>query len=609
MQTESAKPAPRTGMMSDLATYLKWITATAPLLAWGAFLLIVLSSLSEGLGLALLPSILSVAGLDLQGAGNLEVFAHAMSRALAAVGLKPTLAVLLVIFFLLTSMRTLLRRVQYLGMLALDQSSLLALRNRLYRAVLNANWLFLCRSRSAEFAHALTSEMTRVGQIMILSLTLAGEIAVAMIYGLITLVLSPAFAGLVVAAAALLIFLLRGTVTSLHDSGARFSAATQRLHNGMSEVLQHLKTAKTYGAEGQSLQMFVSFNRDVMDAALDMGRRRALASALFEGGSILILCLMIYVLIEMLHAPAAGVLMLLLIFARLIPHLQSGHQHFRELAGMLPSFANVMEQVRRCEAAAEPPGDHDRRLKLQTFISLDAVTFSYGTAGAGAVRDIDLVIGAGKIVALVGPSGAGKSTIIDLIMGLLTPQSGAVSIDGHRLAPTDAHAWRKEIGYVAQDAPLLNLTVRDNMLWGRPDATDDEIMAALQRAGATPFIEALPAGLDSIVGERGILFSQGERQRLALARALLRKPALLILDEATNGLDAETETLVMRQIDGLRATTSVLLVAHRLSTIRWADLVYVIDAGAVAESGRWDDLNRRSRGRFRALCEAQYLVA
>jgi ATP-binding cassette subfamily C protein len=363
----------------------------------------------------------------------------------------------------------------------------------------------------------------------------------------------------------------------------------------MNDVLAQLKTAKTFGLDDRPMRMFAVHNRGIMDATLQMGRRRASASALFEVGATVMLCAMVYVLVALLALPAASVLIALLIFSRLMPHLQSGHRHFRELAGMLPAFAIVMAEIRRCEAAAERTDATDRMPVLRDALRFAGVTFSHVAGGAAGVRDVDLAVPAGKVVALVGPSGAGKSTIVDLAMGLLLPQAGAITVDAQALTGATAPDWRRRIGYVAQDAALLNLSIRENMQWADPDADDGAITAALAQAGVEARVRALPQGLDSVVGERGVLFSQGERQRLALARALLRRPSLLVLDEATNGLDAETEAAIMQRLTGRAAHMTVLIVAHRLSTIRCADLIYAVEAGRVTPAASWDELARREQ--------------
>jgi ATP-binding cassette subfamily C protein len=211
----------------------------------------------------------------------------------------------------------------------------------------------------------------------------------------------------------------------------------------------------------------------------------------------------------------------------------------------------------------------------------------------------------GEVVALVGPSGAGKSTIADLMTGLLTPDSGRVTVDGVVLDETRARAWREQVGYVSQDTYLFHDTVRANLMWARPGASEAEVREALGLAAAEQFVDALAAGLDTVIGERGASISHGERQRLALARALLRHPRLLILDEATNSLDAHNEQRILDTIERLRGGLTIVMIAHRIAAVRRADRIYVVERGTIVESGSWNELCAREHGRFRALCESQ----
>jgi ATP-binding cassette subfamily C protein len=178
-------------------------------------------------------------------------------------------------------------------------------------------------------------------------------------------------------------------------------------------------------------------------------------------------------------------------------------------------------------------------------------------------------------------------------------------VDGVALDPERLRSWRDRIGYVPQDTFLFHDTVLANLLWARPDAGLDEVWRALTLAVADDFVRGLPDGLDTIVGDRGMLVSGGERQRLSLARALLRQPQLLILDEATSALDSESERRIQQAIDRLHGQITIVVIAHRLSTIRNADLIHVIERGDIVESGRWADLAARPGGRLRTLCQAQ----
>jgi ATP-binding cassette subfamily C protein len=193
----------------------------------------------------------------------------------------------------------------------------------------------------------------------------------------------------------------------------------------------------------------------------------------------------------------------------------------------------------------------------------------------------------------VGPSGSGKSTIADLANGLLQPTRGRLLLDGRELGPAEMRQWRRQIGYVGQDTVLFHQSVRENLLWVRPQATAEDLRQALLLASAD-FVYELPRGLETIVGDRGIMLSSGQRQRISLARALLRKPTLLILDEATNALDLENEARILDAIQEALHTQpsalTVLMIAHRASAIRRADRIFELDGGRIARSGTWAEL-------------------
>jgi ATP-binding cassette subfamily C protein len=208
-------------------------------------------------------------------------------------------------------------------------------------------------------------------------------------------------------------------------------------------------------------------------------------------------------------------------------------------------------------------------------------------------------------ILLIGNSGSGKTTTVDLLIGFYQPQVGRILIDGKDLRELDLRAWRRFVGYVPQETFLFHDTVRANMLWACPDASDADILDAFRQAAADQFVAALPLGLETVLGDRGMRLSGGERQRLALARALLRRPALLVLDEATSALDSDNERLVLQSIQALRGRVAIVIITHRLSTIRGADRVHVLDEGRLVESGGWESLMADPGSRLAALCQAQ----
>ncbi len=231
--------------------------------------------------------------------------------------------------------------------------------------------------------------------------------------------------------------------------------------------------------------------------------------------------------------------------------------------------------------------------------------FSYSYDGHKAnLNNINATIPKGKMIAIVGESGAGKTTLIDAIIGFNEPISGEIEIDGISLHDFDINSYRKKIGYVPQESILFNMSIKDNLIWAKDDSTDDDVKKVCKLANADEFIEKFPKGYNTVVGDRGIRLSGGQLQRIALARAMIRKPDLLILDEATSALDTTSERIIQKAIEKISSKTTLVVIAHRLSTIVNADYVYVMDNGCIEEKGSYDDLIMQ-RGMFYNMVESQ----
>jgi len=237
-------------------------------------------------------------------------------------------------------------------------------------------------------------------------------------------------------------------------------------------------------------------------------------------------------------------------------------------------------------------------------IALDHVNFSYRTEGPEVLHDVCLDIAAGQVLGIVGPSGSGKSTLTKLVQRLYVPERGRVLIDGIDLALVDVAWLRRQIGVVLQENVLFNRSIRDNIALADPGLPMDQVIAAARLAGAHEFILELPQGYDTVVGERGSSLSGGQRQRIAIARALITDPRILILDEATSALDYESERVVHQNMRQIARGRTVLIIAHRLSTVRLADRIITVDRGRVVEDGTHDELIRTG-GNYAALYRQQ----
>jgi ATP-binding cassette subfamily C protein len=401
-----------------------------------------------------------------------------------------------------------------------------------------------------------------------------------------------------------LMFLLKKKTKVAYETGEGLSEAMSGLYNAISEHLNGMKTAKSYGVEEHHIEIFKRLAEQVRHKYTYAVQNQAEVNYWFNIGSVIILSLILYVSIQILSIPTAGVLLLLFLFARVMPKLSSIQQNFQSSINMMPSFSRVMELQKRCEEAAETETERFVKIDVGNGIKFNKVSFSYD-GSSPVIKDLDIAIMPGQTTAIVGPSGAGKSTIADLVMGLIVPNQGCILVDEGELNLERMKAWREQIGYVPQDTFLFHDTLKNNLLWAKPDASEEEINQSLRFAAAEEFVLGLPKGTDTILGDRGVLISGGERQRIALARALLRKPSLLILDEATSSLDSENEKRIHNAIEKLHGQMTILVISHRLSTIRGADVIHVIEEGQLVESGTWDELTAKENGRFRALCQAQ----
>ena len=589
------------------ATLQKYIIALITIISWKVALalgLMVSLSLMEGISLLILVPLLKLVGLDVQrGAlGRIDEF---VSSIFATIGLRPTLIAVLGFYVFIVVIHSLLKRWESSVGLTLQYEFVVHLRQRLYRAIANTNWLFFVRHRSSDFIHALTIEMERIGAATYYILDLLATAIVAIVYILFTLKLSAVMTGLVFLSGGILMLLLKGKTKVAQVTGEGLSEAMSSLYAAVTEHLSGMKTAKSYCAEDRHTDIFGKLTEQVLSIYTRTVENQAEVNYWFNIGSVIILSLILYISSQVLSIPTAAVLLLLFLFARIMPKFSSIQQSFQSIINLLPSFTNIMEMQQRCEKATEPKTDRTEKFNLQHGIRFEQVSFSYDYQGKSPViSNLDLIIKAGETTAIVGPSGAGKTTIADLVMGLIFPMRGHILVDDVELNAEWIKAWREQIGYVPQDTFLFHDSLRANLLWAKPDAKGEEINQSLRFAAAEEFILGLPNGMDTILGDRGVLVSGGERQRIALARALLRKPSLLILDEATSSLDSENEKRIQNAIEKLHGQMTILIISHRLSTIRGADVIHVIEEGQLVESGTWDELIAKN-GRFKELCKAQ----
>jgi subfamily B ATP-binding cassette protein MsbA len=374
----------------------------------------------------------------------------------------------------------------------------------------------------------------------------------------------------------------------------------------LSQVFQGARHVKAYGMEAHETARAVEVTERVYRLVERVSRVRSAASPMMEAlGGIAIAAIILYGGAQMIAGTRTAGDFLSFIMALLLAYAP-----FKSLASLQVGLqeglaaADRLFQVMDIEPKIKDRADARPLVVTGGAIRFTDVHFHYG-ADAPALNGIDLAIPAGQKVALVGPSGAGKSTILNLIPRFYDVESGSVSIDGLDLRAVTLASLRAAIGLVSQEISLFDDSVRANIAYGRPGASEAEIVAAAKGAAAHDFILDLPQGYDTLVGEHGVRLSGGQRQRLAIARAILKSAPILLLDEATSALDTESERLVQDVLRRLTVGRTSIVIAHRLSTIVDADLIYVIDQGQVAESGTHESLLAR-RGVYARLWDMQF---
>lgn len=596
-------PSPTADLPGLFASYARSLAREVGARLWLAVVVLVAIGLLEGSGLLMLVPLLHALGFSggriAGGIPGLLSESAEQARALPLV-----LGALIAIKAAQAALRA------WSGTLTLriETAFVTLLRERFYRALIAADWLFLARQRASDLSQALLEELPAIGQATRQLLTLGSVALVALVQVGVALALSPAMTAFALGAGAVVGLGLRQLRRHSFALGKTGVAQRTEMAASVSEHLAGLKLAKSHGRESRHFELFRRGAQAIAEHRLRLQRLGALTGVWLEVGAVVALSVFVWFAVAVRHVPAAPLLVLVFVFTRLLSHVTQMQNLWHAFAESLPSFAATERTRAALLAAAEPPAPAAALpFAVRDAIRLEGVAFRYDPAQpAWALREIDLVIPARGVLALCGPSGAGKSTLADILLGLLRPTHGRVLLDGADLAGR-LHEWRASIGYVPQETFLFHETIRANLLWARPDAAETDLLAALRAAAAEEFVRRLPLGLDTIVGDRGVRLSGGERQRLALARALLRRPTLLVLDEATSALDSPSERLVQDAVERLRGEFTLVVIAHRLSTVRAADHIVVLEGGRIAESGAWDELAARDGGAFRALLAAAEL--
>jgi len=568
---------------------------------WVLVAMVFAMSYAEALGISLFYPLLS--------GGGISSMPSPMQRAFAILHVPPTLTGVLVALVMVFVAKGILQFASGAYQYRVSSETTRKIRQRLLSGLGAIDYAHLTSLNTGSLTNLLTTEVSRTTTAFVYFARLFPHvISIAVFFAII--VYADASFALVVGGTGFVVFYLMRMLSAASGS---YSGRTTEDNNTLSSLLvQTLQAAKYLLATaryGRLERQMSSTAHRLADGEYRIGAMYSLAGALSQPLVVLFLSAVLYYQAVVLNASLVPVFVLLLYLYRIMTEvfaLQLEWQNFCVFIGGLDIVSDTIDEIER---HAEPSGQ-GAYTGLHASLELRNASFAHGDRPI--LRDVSLTIARHTTVGFVGESGAGKSTLMDLVNGMLRPQAGAVLLDGQDLRGLETSSYRTRLGYVPQEAVLFDDTVANNIGLWEADLADptylERVEDAARRAHCDPFIQEMPQGYRSMVGDRGVKLSGGQRQRLAIARELFKQPEVLLLDEATSALDSESEEAIRRSIESLRGQMTILIVAHRLSTIKNCDRIYVVEAGRIVEQGSFAELFAVEGSRFRRMCDAQSLL-
>ncbi len=452
------------------------------------------------------------------------------------------------------------------------------LRLALLRALLSTRWGYFLDQQVGSMANAAGTEVMRAS-----TAYLHASIAIAMsiqafAYFTVAMLVSWKITLIFMSSASLILYLLFNMVRKAKRAGKKQTRLLQSLLARLADSLQSLKAFKAMGRENLADELLSSDTLKLNKALRKQVFSKATLRGIQEPMTTLLVIIGLYMMLVPLHMDLPEVMLLIFLMARMLTQAGKVQRKYQDMVVCESAYWSLQEKINNAVQQQEPSGG-EIKATLERGITIDRVDFGYGEQMI--LSNVSLEIPCRTFTSIVGPSGSGKTTLVDLITGLFQPVKGNVLIDGIPLPEIDLRSWRHMIGYVPQETILLHDSVFTNVTLGEPSMTLEDAEYALRAAGAWDFVNKMPEGIQTTVGERGAKLSGGQRQRIAIARALIHRPQLLILDEATSALDPETEAAICQTLKELRGQLTILAISHKSALVNVADRVFQISDGSI----------------------------
>ena len=574
-----------------------WVTA-------GLVFLLISASTVEGIGIGFLVPLLEALSSQDDAVPKSQVSSY-ISGAFEALGIPFVLWTIMLGGFLLFVLQSMLKYLRE-TLTTLAAAAMVAdVRTRLFHNLLHMDLAYIHRKKGGEFINSLITEAVRLQSVYLHSVNLLARLMETAVYLALALLLSWPLVlvamGLIGAAA----LMVRYELKRANRLGRSLTAANASIQSTAIEHVSGIRLLKAFNLENISSSAFKDRVSELPRVSYALAKSRSRLEVLYETGMVGGLLFIVYYAVTRFEMSIPLLLTFIFILYRFYPKVGGINKALHQIVGDMPGARQVLGLIEETQNPSVRSGVL-RFDRLEDGISFEAVNFSYDSS-VPVLSGINLSFKQGHTTAVVGRSGAGKTTLVNLVIRFYDPVAGRILVDGRDLRDLDLTMWRGAIALVSQDTFLFNDTVRNNIAVGKSDATEEEITAAAVRAHADEFIQELPHKYDTIIGDLGVRISGGQRQRLALARALVRDPQVLILDEATSELDSKSEQLIRKAVDEWGIDRTVVIIAHRLSTVMRADKIVVLEGGRVVEEGGHQALMKLN-GRYAEFLRIQEMV-
>lgn len=540
------------------------------------------SAVLEGVTLAALLPLLSTLGSQ-AGQAATDRVSSIFNALFALVGQPPTPAGIGALVALLILASACVYMLQAFITSRLHAAYIASWQRRLLTAFLEADYSFFRHRRASDLIAAVTTESVRLGLGFIQANIIVTSVLFIAIQAAIAFFVAPLVVGLLVILAGLLFLMTRPLAARARDIGRETTELNADLLADSNEFLSGAKFVKATSTETRAITRLSTVVYHLQRVTFKNSFDGHLVRAAFEYPGGLAMVALIVAAPTLLGVDVGVILVVVAMFVRLFPRITGLRQSMQILGVCLPALGTTAKLIQEAKNQTEsidckePAGwKHDGPARI------DLENVSVVAEGSTILKDVTLAIPPGSFVAITGTTGSGKTTLLDCILGLRKPTTGRIFIDGISLNELPGKTWRNGIGYLGQDPVLFNSSIADNLRWIRPETTDDEIYSALKSAAAE-FVKEIPLGLNTTVGDHGGRLSGGERQRIALARALIGNPRVLVLDEATSALDAETEESVTKALAAMKGRITILAITHRPALVREADFVIHLEGGLLQD--------------------------